>query len=80
MEREIRSHSLEHLKTLLFVIVMAEVVVLCLAVMVGAVVGYRLSFVAHFWIGALVVVTFLSLVLANVALIAVLRSLKKRRD
>jgi ABC-type glycerol-3-phosphate transport system permease component len=78
MEQRIRSHSLEHLKILLFVIVVAEMVVILLAIIVGGAAGYRLSFFAHVWIAVLVAVAFLSLILTNVALVAVLRLLRKR--
>jgi ABC-type glycerol-3-phosphate transport system permease component len=71
--------SLEQLKIFLWVVVVFEILILCLAIIVGNLVGYKLSFIAHSWLGLIVAVVFISIVIINILAIVLYRLYKRAR-
>ena len=63
------SPTWDHLKLLLFVVFLAELVLLFLAILFGRNIGYHLAMKACFWFGVIVAACFLFIILGNILVI-----------
>lgn len=62
--------SWDYFKLLLFVVFLAELVLLLLGVIFGRILGYDLTMIACFWLGIILAACFALIVIGNVLLIA----------
>ena len=69
----------EHIKLLVWVILIIEVLILCMALAAGRITGYQYSFKICFWLGLLVAVVFLSILALNLVSIATWSSVTRLR-
>jgi hypothetical protein len=74
--RKSRNATLDYLKLVLFVVFLAELVLLSLAVIFGRVIGYDLTLRASFWLGVIVAGCFALIILGNFLVIALVKVLK----
>jgi hypothetical protein len=64
------SPTWDYFKLVLFVVFLAELVLLLLGIIFGRILGYHLTMIACFWLGIILAACFALIVLGNVLLIA----------
>ena len=69
--RDGSSPTWDYFKLVLFVVFLAELILLLLGIIFGRILGYDLTIIACFWLGILLAACFALVVLGNVLLIAV---------
>ena len=74
--RKSSNPTLDYFKLLLFVVFLAELVLLLLAIIFGRVIGYDLTLKASFWLGIILAGCFAFVIFGNLLAIAAVKALK----
>jgi hypothetical protein len=77
--RKSSNPTLDYFKLVLFVVFLAELVLLLLAIIFGKVIGYDLTLRASFWLGIIVAGCFAFIIVGNLLVIAAVKVFKVLR-